>query len=153
MTLLQINDAFKNATAAIAGLNGYSYGLPSDRVRSQVYDEPGEDQTDLYPRVLFEWPDSDLEIVPAVRNETYECVVYFDDLLGYTDDGEADTRTIAELHSNLKVLATRWVTKLQENKTDGRIVGNVRMRTNAFGGKQRLVTVILSFTFATKAVC
>ena len=94
MTLTEINNQFKSVTDAITGLNGYSFGWPSDRIRSQTYDQPGEDQTDLYPRVLFAVPTMEQDV--TLRNDVYQCQVFFDDLLGYDDTGETDLSTQAE---------------------------------------------------------
>ena len=151
MTLLQINEQFKTVTDAVAGLNGYSFGMPSDRTRSQTYDEPGEDQTSLYPRVFWVVPDFTHFI--ATRKDQYECVVFFDDLLGYDDDGEANLMTQAEKWSMIAEYAERWFKEMQTNKTTGKIIGDVRIELNTFGLKQRLIYARASFTFGTNATC
>ncbi len=151
MTLIQINEQFKAVTDAITGLNGYSFGWPSDRIRSQTYDQPGEDQTDLYPRVLFAVPTMEQDVVQ--RNDVYQCQVFFDDLLGYDDTGETDLSTQEEKWSNLVILATEWVFAMQQYRTTGHIQGNVALSLDSFGGSQRLISVIASFTFVTKSVC
>lgn len=151
MTLTQINNQFKAVTDAITGLNGYSFGWPSDRVRSQTYDQPGEDQTDLYPRVLFAVPTLEQDVVQ--RNDVYQCQVFFDDLLGYDDTGETDSSTQVQKWDNLRQLATRWCQEMQTYTTTGKIQGQVSMTMDSFGGTQRLISVIASFTFVTKSVC
>jgi len=151
MTLLQINEQFKTVTNAVAGLNGYSFGWPSDRTRSQTYDEPGEDQTDLYPRVLFSkgWTmDQDEN-----NNDVYQCQVFFDDLIGYDDNGEADDSTEAEKFSTLLQLATRWRKEMQNYRTSGHIEGKVSYYGDSFALQRRVITVVASFTFVTKATC
>jgi len=151
MTLLQINEQFKTVTNAVAGLNGYSFGWPSDRTRSQTYDAPGEDQTDLYPRVLFSkgWTmDQDEN-----NNDVYQCQVFFDDLLGYDDNGEADDSTEAEKFSTLLQLATRWRKEIQKYRRSGHIEGKVSYYGDSFALQRRVITVVASFTFVTKATC
>ena len=130
MTLLQINEQFKTVTDAIEGLNGYSFGWPSDRARSQTYDEPGEDQTDLYPRVLFAVPTLDHDMTG--RNDTYQCQVFFDDLLGYDDDGEANTNTQVVKWSTLITYAERWVKDMQSYITTGKVQGTVNFTLDSF---------------------
>ena len=151
MTLTEINNQFKAVTDAIVGLNGYSFGWPSDRIRSQTYDQPGEDQTDLYPRVLFAVPTMDQDVVQ--RNDVYQCQVFFDDLLGYDDTGETDLSTQAEKWDLLLRYATAWIMEMQMYRTTGHIQGTATMTLDSFGGSQRLISVIASFTFVTKSVC
>jgi len=151
MTLLEINTQFKAVTDAITGLNGYSFGWPSDRIRSQTYDQPGEDQTDLYPRVLFAVPTMEQDVVN--RNDEYTCQVFFDDLIGYDDTGETDLSTQVEKWDTLLELATRWTKEMQSYRTTGHIQGTATFTLDSFGGAQRLISVIVSFTFVTKSVC
>lgn len=151
MTLLQINEQFKTVTAAIAGLNGYSFGWPSDRARSQTYDAPGEDQTSLYPRVLFAVPTVDHDWV--LRNDQYNCQVFFDDLLGYDDQGEPDALTQVEKWEALRALAEKWVLEMQTYKTTGKITSGVKFTFDSFALQRRVITVIAEFTFSTKATC
>lgn len=151
MTLTEINIQFKTVTDAVAGLNGYSFGWASDRVRSQTYDEPGEDQTYLYPRVLFAVPTVNQDVIN--RNDTYKCEVFFDDLLGYDDTGETDTATQVEKWDMLLAFATRWVKQMQTYTTTGKIQGQANYTLDSFGGSQRLISVIATFDFVTKSIC
>jgi len=151
MTLLQINEQFKTVTNAIAGLNGYSFGWPSDRTRSQTYDAPGEDQTDLYPRVLFAVPTIDHDW--TLRNDSYNCQLFFDDLLGYDDQGEPDILTQVEKWEALRALAEKWVLEMQTYKTTGKVQGTVNFTLDSFALQRRVITVVASFTFVTKATC
>lgn len=151
MTLAEINAQFQAVTEAVTGLNGYSFGWPSDRVRSQTYDEPGEDQTDLYPRVLWAVPTLQQDVVQ--RNDLYQCEVFFDDLLGYDDTGETDSQTQVQKWDNLMQLATRWTKEMQNYRTTGHIQGQVTFSLDSFGGTQRLISVIATFTFVTKSIC
>lgn len=151
MTLTAINEQFQAVTEAITGLNGYSFGWPSDRVRSQTYDEPGEDQTDLFPRVLWAVPTLNQDVVQ--RNDIYQCQVFFDDLLGYDDTGETDTSTQVQKWDTLMQLATRWTKEMQAYRTTGHIEGQVSFSLDSFGGTQRLISVIATFTFVTKSIC
>ena len=151
MTLLEICTQFKTVTDAIAGLNGFSFGWPSDRTRSQIYTAPGEDQTDLYPRVFFAVPT--ITHNPTSRNDGYQVEVYFDDLLGYDDTGETDTDTQVEKWSTLITYAEQWIYAMQAYKTTGVITGEVNMVLDSFVSSQRLITVQCTFTFSTKASC
>jgi len=151
MTLTEINTQFKAVTGAITGLNGYSFGYWSDRIRSQTYDEPGEDQTDLYPRVFWVVPTMNQDVIN--RNDIYKCEVVFDDLLGYDDMGETDLSTQVEKWDLLMQLATRWTKQMQDYRTTGHIEGRVSYELESFGGSQRLISVIASFDFVTKSIC
>lgn len=151
MTLTAINDQFKAVTDAVTGLNGYSFGWPSDRIRSQTYSDPGEDQTDLFPRVLWAVPTLEQDVIQ--RNDLYQCQVFFDDLLGYDDTGETDLSTQVEKWDTLMQLATRWTKEMQSYRTTGHIQGQVNMSLDSFGGSQRLISVVATFTFVTKSVC
>lgn len=152
MTLLQINEQFKTVTDAVAGLNGYSFGWPSDRARSQTYEDPGEDQTDLYPRVLFSkgWT---MKQDKNKKNDIYQCQVFFDDLLGYDDNGEADDSTEAEKFSTLLQAATQWTAEMQNYRTSGHIEGDVDYYGDSFALQRRVITIVASFTFVTKTPC
>lgn len=151
MTLTAINDQFKAVTDAVTGLNGYSFGWPSDRIRSQTYSDPGEDQTDLFPRVLFAVPTMEQDVVN--RDDVYQCQVFFDDLLGYDDTGETDLSTQVQKWDTLLQLATRWTKEMQTYRTTGHIQGQVNMSLDSFGGSQRLISVVATFTFVTKSIC
>ena len=151
MTLTEINTQFKAVTDAIAGLNGYSFGFFSDRVRSQTYDDPGENQTNLFPRVFWVVPTLNQDVVQ--RNDIYRCEVYFDDLLGYDDTGETDLSTQVEKWDLLMQYATRWTKEIQNYRTTGHIEGQVSYEFESFGGTQRLISVIASFNFVTKSIC
>ncbi|HPD28287.1 MAG TPA: hypothetical protein PK673_07940 [Paludibacteraceae bacterium] len=151
MTLTEINTQFKAVTGAITGLNGYSFGYWSDRIRSQTYDEPGEDQTDLYPRVFWVVPTMNQDVIN--RNDIYKCEVVFDDLLGYDDTGETDLSTQVEKWDLLMQLATRWVKQMQGYVITGVVQGQVSYTLDSFGGSQRLISVIASFDFVTKSIC
>jgi hypothetical protein len=151
MTLTEINTQFKAVTDAIAGLNGYSFGWASDRTRSQTYDAPGEDQTSLYPRVLWAVPTLEQDVIN--RNDVYRCEVFFDDLLGYDDTGETDFSTQVEKWDLLMQYATRWTKEMQNYRTTGHIEGQVAYTLDSFGGTQRLISVIASFNFVTKSIC
>jgi len=151
MTLTEINTQFQAVTDAIAGLNGYSFGWASDRVRSQTYDEPGEDQADLFPRVFWVVPTMNQDVIN--RNDIYKCEVVFDDLLGYDDTGETNLSTQVEKWDLLMQLATRWVKQMQGYVITGVVQGQVSYTLDSFGGSQRLISVIASFDFVTKSIC
>lgn len=151
MTLLEINEQFKAITDSIEGLNQYSFGWPSDRTRSKTLESDGEDVIDLFPRVHFAVPTFIYD--PVLKNITYQTEIYFDDLLGYDDDGNSDTATQVQKWSNLSVLAQRWVNELQKKKQSGVASGNINIVLDSFASTQRLISVIATFTYQTKSTC
>jgi hypothetical protein len=78
MSLVQLANIFEAATDAVNGLNGFSFGWASDRVRSQIYTEEGENNTNIFPRVFFAVPT--LTNNPVTRRDTYQVTLFFDDL-------------------------------------------------------------------------
>lgn len=152
MTLLEIANQFKTVTDSITGLNGFSFGWPSDRTRQVEYDSPGEYVASfLYPRVFFAVPT--LEHNQTTRRDLYQVEIFFDDLLGYDDTGETDDSTQIEKWANLLGYAEQWVREMQTKKTTGVIDGTVNMVLDSFGSTQRLITVRASFTLATLSTC
>jgi hypothetical protein len=87
------------------------------------------------------------------RNDTYQCQVFFDDLLGYDDDGEANTDTQVVKWSTLITYAERWAKDMQSYITTGKVQGTVNFTLDSFALQRRVITVVASFTFVTKATC
>ena len=151
MTLLEIADLFKSTTDATQGLNGFSFGWASDRTRSQDYDSVGENSTNLFPRVFFAVPT--LTNNPITRRDVYQITLFFDDLLGYNEDGTVNEDTQIEKWSALTVLAEKFMLQINTNKQDGNIAEGVQMTLDSFSSIQRLISVQATFNLNVISSC
>ena len=151
MTLLEIADLFKSTTDATQGLNGFSFGWPSDRTRSQNYDSVGENSTNLFPRVFFAVPT--LTNNPITRRDVYQITLFFDDLLGYNEDGTVNEDTQIEKWSALTVLAEKFMLQINTNKQVGNIAEGVQMTLDSFSSIQRLISVQATFNLNVISSC
>jgi len=151
MTLLEIADLFKNTTDATQGLNGFSFGWASDRTRSQDYDSVGENSTNLFPRVFFAVPT--LTNNPITRRDVYQITLFFDDLLGYNEDGTVNEDTQIEKWSALTVLAEKFMLQINTNKQVGNIAEGVQMTLDSFSSLQRLISVQATFNLNVISSC
>lgn len=151
MTLLEISDLFKSTTDATQGLNGFSFGWPSDRTRSQDYDSVGENSTNLFPRVFFAVPT--LTNNPITRRDVYQITLFFDDLLGYNEDGTVNEDTQIEKWSALTVLAEKFMLQINTNKQAGNIAEGVQMTLDSFSSIQRLISVQATFNLNVISSC
>ena len=151
MTLLEIADLFKNTTDATQGLNGFSFGWASDRTRSQDYDSVGENSTNLFPRVFFAVPT--LTNNPITRRDVYQITLFFDDLLGYNEDGTVNEDTQIEKWSALTVLAEKFMLQINTNKQTGNIAEGVQMTLDSFSSIQRLISVQATFNLNVISSC
>lgn len=151
MTLLEIADLFKSTTDATQGLNGFSFGWPSDRTRSQDYDSVGENNTNLFPRVFFSVPT--LTNNPITRRDVYQITLFFDDLLGYNEDGTVNEDTQIEKWSALTVLAEKFMLQINTNKQAGNIAEGVQMTLDSFSSIQRLISVQATFNLNVISSC
>ena len=151
MTLVELADLLKTTTDNIAGLNGFSFGWASDRTRSKIYTDEGEDATNLFPRVYFAVPT--LIYNPILRRDAYSVTIFFDDLLGYNENGDANTDTQVEKWSDLIVLAERFMSDFNTNKQAGNIEGGVNFTLDSFVSMQRLITVQADFTLNVLSEC
>ena len=151
MTLLEIADLFKSTTDATQGLNGFSFGWPSDRTRSQDYDSVGENSTNLFPRVFFSVPT--LTNNPITRRDVYQITLFFDDLLGYNEDGTVNEDTQIEKWSALTVLAEKFMLQINTNKQAGNIAEGVQMTLDSFSSIQRLISVQATFNLNVISSC
>jgi len=155
MTLLEVADVFKTITSQTAGLNKFSFGWPSDRVRSKEYGQDETDTVDLYPRVFWVVP----EIVQDLsgKNDTYQVVLFFDDLLGYDDQAVQNSDTQIQKWSALMGSATAYVRNLGKYRVNGippgDVSGEVRYSLDSFAGMQRLISIQATFDYTTKSVC
>jgi len=151
MSLVQLANIFEAATDAIQGLNGFSFGWASDRVRSQIYTEEGENNTNIFPRVFFAVPT--LTNNPVTRRDTYQVTLFFDDLLGYDENGDVDTTLQITKWSNLIAYAERFILELGTTKTTNSIPDQVNLVLDSFASIQRLVTVQATFSISIKSEC
>jgi hypothetical protein len=151
MSLVQLANIFEAATDAVPGLNGFSFGWPSDRVRSQIYTEEGENNTNIFPRVFFAVPT--LTNNPVTRRDTYQVTLFFDDLLGYDENGDVDTTLQITKWSNLIAYAERFILELGTTKTTNSIPDQVNLVLDSFTSIQRLVTVQATFNISIKSEC
>jgi hypothetical protein len=151
MTLLEIADLFKSTTDATQGLNGFSFGWASDRTRSQDYDSVGENSTNLFPRVFFAVPT--LTNNPITRRDVYQITLFFDDLLGYNEDGTVNEDTQIEKWSALTVLAEKFILQINTNKQAGNIAEGVQMTLDSFSSIQRLISVQATFNLNVISSC
>lgn len=151
MTLLEIADLFKSTTDSTQGLNGFSFGWASDRTRSQDYDSVGENSTNLFPRVFFAVPT--LTNNPITRRDVYQITLFFDDLLGYNEDGTVNEDTQIEKWSALTVLAEKFMLQINTNKQAGNIAEGVQMTLDSFSSIQRLISVQATFNLNVISSC
>ena len=151
MTLLEIADLFKSTTDATQGLNGFSFGWASDRTRSQDYDDVGENSINLFPRVFFAVPT--LTNNPITRRDVYQITLFFDDLLGYNEDGTINEDTQIEKWSALTVLAEKFMLQINTNKQTGNIAEGVQMTLDSFSSIQRLISVQATFNLNVISSC
>jgi hypothetical protein len=151
MTLLEIADLFKSTTDATQGLNGFSFGWASDRTRSQDYDSVGENSTNLFPRVFFAVPT--LTNNPITRRDVYQITLFFDDLLGYNEDGTVNEDTQIEKWSALTVLAEKFMLQINTNKQAGNISEGVQMTLDSFSSIQMLISVQATFNLNVISSC
>ena len=151
MTLLEIADLLKSTTNATQGLNGFSFGWASDRTRSQDYDSVGENSTNLFPRVFFAVPT--LTNNPITRRDVYQITLFFDDLLGYNEDGTVNEDTQIEKWSALTVLAEKFMLQINTNKQAGNIAEGVQMTLDSFSSIQRLISVQATFNLNVISSC
>lgn len=155
MTLIQLNNLFEAVAAGTLGIHSYWFGWPSDRVRSRATNDD-EAQGAMYPRLLFAVPEMSQNTIQ--NTDTYSVQLFFDDLLGYDNDGNPDHQTQLQKWRNLMNIATAWLKTLQSSlpllRPDGvQIVGEPRFVLDSFSGQQRLITVIVTMNIATKTTC
>ena len=158
MTIIQISNLFDAVSASTPGLSSYWFGWPSDRLRPRATDaqrDLGAGMT-MYPRVLFAVPTISQDMTN--HKDTYEVQLFFDDLLGYNEDGTADEATQLEKWRDLMNIATAWLKTLRSSlaalRPDGvAIIGNVTMTLDSFAAQQRLISVVINFQMATNTSC
>jgi hypothetical protein len=155
MNIREISDVFKDTANQITAIKSYNFGWPSDRTRSsntEDYQELNE-----FPRVFFSVPTitgSD----QTRKQDTYQVTIFFDDLLGYNNEGDADLTLQLDKWATLQVYATAFIQRLNLIKQS--ILPNYifipdapAMTFDSFTGLQRMITVQLSFTLVVPTNC
>jgi hypothetical protein len=155
MNIREISDVFKDTANQITAIKSYNFGWPSDRTRSsntEDYQELNE-----FPRVFFSVPTitgSD----QTRKQDTYQVTIFFDDLLGYNNEGDADLTLQLDKWAALQEYANYFVQRL--NKVKQTILPNYlfipeapSITFDSFTGLQRMITVQLSFTLVVPTNC
>jgi hypothetical protein len=155
MNIREISDVFKDTANQITAIKSYNFGWPSDRTRSSNT----EDYQDLneFPRVFFSVPTitgSD----QTRKQDTYQVTLFFDDLLGYDNNGDADLTLQLDKWAALQEYANYFVQRL--NKVKQSILPNYlfipeapSITFDSFTGLQRMITVQLTFTLVVPTNC
>jgi hypothetical protein len=155
MNIREISDVFKDTANQITAIKSYNFGWASDRTRStntEDYQELNE-----FPRVFFSVPTitgSD----QTRKQDTYQVTIFFDDLLGYDNNGDADLTLQIDKWAALQEYANYFVQRL--NKVKQSILPNYlfipeapSITFDSFTGLQRMITVQLSFTLVVPTNC
>jgi hypothetical protein len=155
MNIREISDVFKDTANQITAIKSYNFGWASDRTRStntEDYQELNE-----FPRVFFSVPTitgSD----QTRKQDTYQVTLFFDDLLGYDNNGDADLTLQIDKWAALQEYANYFVQRL--NKVKQSILPNYlfipeapSITFDSFTGLQRMITVQLSFTLVVPTNC
>ena len=155
MNIREISDIFKDAADNITAIKSYNFGWASDRVRqgnTEDFQELNE-----FPRVFF--------AVPTItgsdqtrKQDTYQVTIFFDDLLGYDNEGDEDPTLQIDKWANLQQYANYFVQRL--NKIKQSILPNYlfipeapSITFDSFTGLQRMITVQLSFNLVVPTNC
>lgn len=155
MNIREISDIFKDTADNITAIKSYNFGWASDRVRqgnTEDFQELNE-----FPRVFF--------AVPTItgsdqtrKQDTYQVTLFFDDLLGYDNEGDEDPTLQIDKWANLQQYANYFVQRL--NKIKQSILPNYlfipeapSITFDSFTGIQRMITVQLSFNLVVPTNC
>jgi hypothetical protein len=79
--------------------------------------------------------------------------LFFDDLLGYDENGDVDTTLQITKWSNLIAFAERFILELRTTKTTNSIPDQVNLVLDSFTSIQRLITVQATFNISIKSEC
>ena len=155
MNIREISDVFKDTANQITALKSYNFGWASDRTRStntEDYQELNE-----FPRVFFSVP-TIIGSDQTRKQDTYQVTLFFDDLLGYDNNGDADLTLQLDKWAALQEYANYFVQRL--NKVKQTILPNYlfipeapSITFDSFTGLQRMITVQLSFTLVVPTNC
>ena len=90
---------------------------------------------------------------PITRRDAYQLTLFFDDLLGYDEDGNPNDDRQIKKWSDLLVLAEKFMLDVNTNKTVGNIPEGVNMTLDSFVSSQRLITVQADFVLNVISEC
>jgi hypothetical protein len=90
---------------------------------------------------------------PVTRRDTYQVTLFFDDLLGYDENGDVDTTLQITKWSNLIAFAEKFILELGTTKTTNSIPDQVNLVLDSFTSIQRLITVQATFSISIKSEC
>jgi hypothetical protein len=155
MNIREISDVFKDTAGDIEALKSYNFGWASDRTRStntEDYQELNE-----FPRVFFSVP-TIIGSDQTRKQDTYQVTLFFDDLLGYDNNGDPDLTLQLDKWAALQQYATAFIQRLNLIKQS--ILPNYlfipeppQFTFDSFVGIQRLVTVQVNFNLVVPTNC
>ena len=155
MNIREISDVFKDTAADITALKSYNFGWASDRVRQGNTEDFQE--LNAFPRVFFSVPTITASDQTR-KQDTYQVTLFFDDLLGYDNDGDADLTLQIDKWAALQNYATAFIQRL--NLIKQTILPNYlfipeppQFTFDSFVGIQRLVTVQVNFNLVVPTNC
>jgi hypothetical protein len=155
MNIREISDVFKDTAGDIEALKSYNFGWASDRTRSTNTEDFQE--LNEFPRVFFSVPT--ITASDQIRKQdTYQVTLFFDDLLGYDNEGDADLTLQIDKWAALQQYATAFIQRL--NLIKQTILPNYlfipeppQFTFDSFVGIQRLVTVQVNFNLVVPTNC
>ena len=155
MNIREISDVFKDTAAEITQLKSYNFGWASDRVRQGNAEDFQE--LNLFPRLFFSVP-TITATNQTRKQDTYQVTLFFDDLLGYDNEGDEDPTMQIDKWAMLQQYATAFIQRLNLIKQS--ILPNYlfipdspQMTFDSFTGMQRLITVQVDFTLIVPTNC
>jgi hypothetical protein len=155
MNIREISDVFKDTAGDIEALKSYNFGWASDRTRSTNTEDFQE--LNEFPRVFFSVPTITASDQTR-KQDTYQVTLFFDDLLGYDNEGDADLTLQIDKWAALQNYATAFIQRL--NLIKQTILPNYlfipeppQFTFDSFVGIQRLVTVQVNFNLVVPTNC
>jgi hypothetical protein len=155
MNIREISDVFKDTVSDIEALKSYNFGWASDRVRQGNAEDFQE--LNLFPRLFFSVPTVTASNQTR-KQDTYQITLFFDDLLGYDNEGETDATLQIDKWASLQQYATAFIQRLNLIKQS--ILPNYifipeppSFTFDSFVGAQRLITVQVDFTLVVPTNC
>jgi hypothetical protein len=155
MNIREISDVFKNTASEISALKSYNFGWASDRVR--VTNAEDFQDLNLYPRLFFSVP-TIIASDQTRKQDTYQVTLFFDDLLGYDNEGDEDATMQIDKWATLQNYATAFIQRLNLIKQS--ILPNYifipeapQFTFDSFTGLQRLITVQVNFNLVVPTNC
>jgi hypothetical protein len=155
MNIREISDVFKDTAGDIEALKSYNFGWASDRVRQGNTEDFQE--LNSFPRVFFSVPTITASDQTR-KQDTYQVTLFFDDLLGYDNEGDADLTLQIDKWAALQQYATAFIQRLNLIKQS--ILPNYlfipeppQFTFDSFVGIQRLVTVQVNFNLVVPTNC